>query len=150
LERMEILARRRPPLSVVLDSSITLAWIFSDETSDAIRQIFESVAGSGAVAPAFWRLELANGLTMALRRRRIDLRFRRAVLADLALLDIAIDQHTDARAWGETLDLADRFRLTVYDAAYLELAQRRALPLATLDNELRGAAKSLGVERRPG
>jgi predicted nucleic acid-binding protein len=147
---MEVLARRRPPLSIVLDSSITLAWIFSDETSDAIRQIFESVAGSGAVAPALWRLEVANGLTMALRRKRIDARFRRAALADLTLLDMAIDRHTDARAWAETLELADRFRLTMYDAAYLELAQRRSLPLATLDNELRGAAKSLGVERRPG
>jgi predicted nucleic acid-binding protein len=60
-------------------------------------------------------------------------------------LDIATDDHTDVHAWGETLRLADIFRLTLYDAAYLELAQRRNLPLATLDGELRAAAKSLGL-----
>jgi predicted nucleic acid-binding protein len=63
----------------------------------------------------------------------------------LVLLDITTDDHTDAHAWGETLSFADRFQLTVYDAAYLELAQRRNLPLPTLDRELRVAAKSLGL-----
>ena len=81
--------------------------------------------------PSLWRLEVANSLTIAVRRRRIDAEFRRAALSDLALLDIATDQHTDAQAWSETLHLADRHRLTLYDASYLELARRRALPLAT-------------------
>ena len=79
-----------------------------------------------------------------MRRRRIDAEFRRATLADLALLDITTDPHTDNRAWGDTLMLADRFGLTVYDAAYLELAQRRGLPLATLDAALCSAAAALG------
>ena len=82
---------------------------------------------------------------MAVRRHRIDADFRRAALADLALLDITTDPYTDSFAWGETLTLADRFRLTLYDAAYLELAQRRTLPLATLDKELCDAASALGV-----
>ena len=60
-------------------------------------------------------------------------------------MDIAIDDQTDVHAWGETLRVADFFQLTVYDAAYLELAQRRNLPLATLDGEMRAAAKSLGL-----
>ena len=82
---------------------------------------------------------------MAVRRGRIDANFRRAALTDLAFLDITIDTETDAHAWGETLNAADFFQLTVYDAAYLELAKRRTLPLATLDSELAAAAKALGV-----
>ena len=132
-------------MSLVLDSSATLAWIYSDETTEAIRRLFDAVADNGAIVPALWRLEVANSLTVAVRRRRIDADFRRAALADLALLDITTDPHTDSLAWGETLNLADRFRLTVYDAAYLELAQRRTLPLATLDEELCAAAAALGV-----
>ena len=132
-------------MSLVLDSSATLAWIYSDETTDSIRRLFDAVADEGAVVPALWRLEIANSLTVAVRRGRIDANFRRAALSDLALLDITTDDHTDVHAWGETLSVADCFQLTVYDAAYLELAQRRNLPLATLDRELRVAAKSLGL-----
>src|SRR5208282_5245606 len=101
-----------------LDSSATLAWIFGDETMEAIRELFDQVAESGAVVPALWRLEVANSLTVAVRRGRIDASFRRAALADLALLDITADKSTDDHAWTETLELADRFRLTLYDAAY--------------------------------
>lgn len=132
-------------MSLVLDSSATLAWIFGDETTEAIRRVFDGVAEEGAVVPGLWRLEVANSLTVAVRRGRIDAEFRRASLADLALLNITTDPHTDAHAWGETLNLADRFQLTLYDAAYLELAGRRSLPLATLDGELRAAAKTLGL-----
>ena len=132
-------------MNMVLDSSATLAWIYSEEITEAIRQLFDAVADNGAIVPALWRLEVANSLTVAVRRRRIDADFRRAALADLALLDITTDPYTDSFAWGETLTLADRFRLTLYDAAYLELAQRRALPLATLDKELCDAAAALGV-----
>jgi predicted nucleic acid-binding protein len=132
-------------VSLVLDSSATLAWIYSDETTNSIRLLFEAVGEEGAVVPSLWRLEIANSLTVAVRRGRIDANFRRAALTDLALLDIAIDDQTDVHAWGETLRLADIFKLTVYDAAYLELAQRRNLPLATLDGELRAAAKFLDL-----
>lgn len=132
-------------MSIVLDSSATLAWIYGDETTDAIRHVFDQVADAGAVVPGLWRLEVANSLTVAIRRGRINAEFRRAALGDLALLDITIDRYTDQHAWCETLTLADRFRLTLYDAAYLEVAQRRALPLATLDKALRSAGASLGV-----
>jgi len=90
-------------------------------------------------------LEVANSLTVAIRRGRIDAESRRAALDDLALLDITTDAHTDTHAWAETLLLADRFRLTVYDAAYLELARRRSLPLATLDEDLGTAASAVGI-----
>jgi predicted nucleic acid-binding protein len=130
---------------LVLDSSATLAWIYGDETTEAIRRVFDAIADNGALVPALWRLEVANSLTIAVRKRRIDPDFRRAALADLALLDITTDQQTDSGAWTDTLNLADRFQLTVYDAVYLELAQRRALPLATLDEELRTAATAIGL-----
>ena len=132
-------------MSLVLDSSATLAWIYSDEVAEGVRQLFDTVADTGAFVPALWRLEVANSLTIAVRRGRIDVEFRRAALDDLALLDITTDSHTDTHAWAETLQLADRFRLTMYDAAYLELAHRRGVPLATLDQDLSSAALALGL-----
>jgi len=131
---------------LILDSSAALAWIYADAVTNAIREVFDAVAENGAWVPALWRLELANSLTMAVRKRRIDPDFRRAALADLALLDITTDQQTDSYAWTDTLNLADRFQLTVYDAAYLELAVRRGLPLATLDQDLGDAALAIGVK----
>ncbi|HEV2303086.1 MAG TPA: type II toxin-antitoxin system VapC family toxin [Stellaceae bacterium] len=132
-------------MSLVLDSSATLAWIYAEETTEAIRRLFDRVAEEGAAVPALWRLEVANGLAVGARRGRIAAERGRAALADLAMLDIRVDPHTDAHAWGTTFELAERFRLTVYDAAYLELAQRRALALATLDASLRRAGAAVGV-----
>jgi len=130
---------------MVLDSSVALAWIYPDETTEEIKRVFAGIAETGASVPALWRLEVANALTLAMRGGRITAELRARALADLLLLDISIDAATDANAWNATLHLADRFRLTVYDAAYLELAQRRALPLASLDRALRIAAGGLGV-----
>ena len=135
-------------MKLVLDSSATLAWVFGDETTDAIRDVFAQIAEEGAEVPSLWRLEIANSLTAAVRRKRIAEDYRRAVLVDLGLLDITVDTQTDAQAWGETLRLADQCQLTFYDAAYLELARRRNLPLATLDHALRRAAQSIGVALR--
>lgn len=132
-------------MSLVLDSSVTLAWFFEDEGSAATDAVLHRVAESGAVVPSLWRLEVANGLQMAIRRNRIDPAFRDASLADLQALMIAIDSETNHHAWTATLHLADLHRLTLYDAAYLELAQRLGLPLATLDQELCAAANALGV-----
>ena len=132
-------------MSLVIDSSITLAWLFEDERSAAADAILSQVTESGAIAPSLWRLEVANALQMAVRRKRIDAAFRDASLADLQELVVSIDPETDRQAWATTLHLAERCRLTLYDAAYLELAQRLGLPLATLDQELRAAGSVLGV-----
>ncbi|HEY1648614.1 MAG TPA: type II toxin-antitoxin system VapC family toxin [Terracidiphilus sp.] len=132
-------------MSLVLDSSATLAWIYSDETTEPIRHVFDLVIAGGAWVPALWRLEVANILEMGVRRGRTDTAFRDATLADLALLPILLDAETERQAWGATLRLAEKRRLSLYDAAYLELAQRRALPLATLDVELRVAAKAENI-----
>lgn len=127
-------------MSLVLDSSVTLAWVYAAETTGAISDVLARVIESGAWVPALWRLEIANVLEMGVRKGRSDAAFRDAALADLALLPITVDQETDRHAWGATVKLAARHRLTLYDAAYLELARRRSLPLATLDAELRVAA----------
>ena len=133
-------------MSLVLDGSMTLAWICQDEISETAGRVLALVTEAGARVPSIWRLEVANGLQTGIRRGRIDTAYRDAALSDLELLDIAIDPDTDRYAWTETLRLADRFRLTLYDAAYLELAQRRALPLASLDMALCDAARALGLE----
>jgi predicted nucleic acid-binding protein len=132
-------------MSLVLDSSLTLAWLYSEELTDAVRLVFERVTASRAWVPSLWRLEVANSLQMAVRRKRIDAIFRDASLADLSLLNIATDPDTDLFAWSDSLQLAERFSLTLYDAAYLELALRLSLPLATLDEELRTAAAALNM-----
>jgi predicted nucleic acid-binding protein len=132
-------------MSLILDSSATAAWVYMDETNDAIRKVFELIIDEGAWVPSLWRLEVANILEMGVRRGRHDAAFRDATLADLALLPITIDPETDRQAWSATLRLAERYHLTLYDAAYLELAQRRDLPLATLDTELRAAGSAENV-----
>jgi predicted nucleic acid-binding protein len=90
-------------------------------------------------------LDVANGFQTAIRRKRIDAAFRDIALAELATMEITVDPDTDANAWTTTVRLSDRFELTAYDAAYLELAQRRRLPLASLDQRLCRAAVSLGL-----
>jgi predicted nucleic acid-binding protein len=132
-------------VSLVLDSSITLAWLYSDELTDPVRQVLDRVTATRAWVPSLWRLEVANSLQMAVRRKRINAAFRDSSLADLALLNIATDPDTDAVAWSSTLELAERFSLTLYDAAYLELAQRLSVPLATLGEDLRDAGAALGT-----
>ena len=132
-------------MSLVLDSSVTLAWAYSDEITQAVQEVFDRVAAGGALVPSLWRLEVANALQMGVRRARLDAAERDATLADLATLDIRTDPETDTYAWSGTVRLAERFGLTVYDASYLELARRRALPLASLDQELCEAASACDV-----
>ena len=96
--------------------------------------------------PALWPIEIGNTLTIAVRRGRISSAERNVALERLSGLPIEVDGQTHAQAWGDTLHLAERFRLTLYDACYLELAQRRVLPLATLDRDLRAAGKKLGLD----
>lgn len=127
-------------MSLVLDSSVTIAWIYNEETTAGVREVLNEVADYGAWVPALWRLEVGNILEMGVRRKRHDAAFRDATLSDLLLLPIQVDPETDQRVWGPILRLAERHRLTLYGAAYLELAQRRRLPLATLDGDLRRAA----------
>lgn len=131
-------------MSLVLDCSATLAFLLPGEISAPALALLDHVAAEGAWVPALWRLEVANALTVAVRRGRIAPPFRNAALRDLGQLGIRTDLETDARAWETTLTLADRHGLTLYDAVYLELAVRRNFALATLDAALRSAVLAEG------
>jgi predicted nucleic acid-binding protein len=132
-------------VSLVLDSSVALAWVYADETTDAVLSLFDEIRIRGAWVPGLWRWEIANVLHLNVRRGRHDGVFRDGALSSLALLPVRVDAEADRQAWSATLHLAERHRLTVYDAAYLEIAWRRKIPLATLDRELRAAASGEGV-----
>ena len=136
-------------MSLVLDSSAALAWVFSDEAAPEMDVVFDQVAERGAVVPSLWILEIANALTVAVRRERITRNERDDALADLVALDVSIDPETEQHAWKATLQLADRHGLSVYDASYLELAQRKRLPLVTLDHALVRAAEAASVDVLP-
>lgn len=132
-------------MTLVLDSSVTVAWFFRDAQTEAVREILRDVAYGGATVPSLWRIEVTNALQTAVRRGRITADYRDASIADLAVLDISVDSETDRHVWSRTLQYADRFTLTLYDAVYLELAQRLPAPLASLDRELRAAGTALGL-----
>src|SRR5262245_58506524 len=124
---------RKKTEAFVLDGSVALAWCFSDEAdpfADAIAKRFPDIE---AVVPALWHLEVANALLMGERRGRSNEKDTVAWTTFLAALPITVDEQTDGRAFGDTLSLARAHNLSVYDAAYLELALRRGLPIATLD-----------------
>ncbi|MEG3147465.1 type II toxin-antitoxin system VapC family toxin [Sphingomonas sp. RT2P30] len=133
-------------MAIVIDASMAIAWLFEDERSDAARDVLRKIVDHGAMAPSLWRLEVANVLRNAVRRKRCDEDFVDRSLARLDLLPIAIDDETDRHAWGETQALARELGLTSYDAAYLELALRKGLPLATCDAELAAAARQRSVD----
>ncbi len=132
-------------MSFVIDSSVALTWCFEDEASPAADRLLAQLTDTGAVAPSLWPLEVLNGLAMAERRGRLTTLARHEKISFLQALPISLDHETAAQAWTTTTRLAERYRLTLYDAAYLELAQRLNLPLATLDKELREAARALGL-----
>jgi predicted nucleic acid-binding protein len=133
-------------MSLVLDSSVALAWVYADETNDAVLHLFDTIRLHGAWVPGLWRWEIANVLQLNVRRGRHSVDFRDDALAALALVPATVDAEADRQAWSAAIHLAERNRLTVYDAAYLEIASRRKIALATLDRELRAAATSEGIE----
>lgn len=136
-------------MSLVLDASLTLSWYFEDEATPETDAVLDRVVADGAMVPGLWRLEVANALQMAVQRKRCDASFRDRALAELACMAISIDAETNAFAWTTTLHLAERHGLSVYDAAYLELALRQRTVLATLDGPLRTASVAAGVEVVP-
>jgi predicted nucleic acid-binding protein len=124
--------------------------VFGDEASPAADALLDRlVQGERAWVPALWHLELGNVLLGAKRRGRIDQAGIEGFLSRLVVYDIAVDDQTMERAWQKTLDLALQHSLSTYDAAYLELALRRGLPLASLDRELIAAARACGVTLCP-
>lgn len=128
----------------VLDCSIAMSWVFRDEATSATDRLRDVLADNRALVPALWATEIANALLVATRRRRIATKEWPELRMQLDALPIDVDSISTARAWGPVLDLAAAHDLTAYDATYLELAMRRGLPLATLDRDLRTAARAEG------
>jgi predicted nucleic acid-binding protein len=130
---------------LVLDSSITMSWCFPDESDPYARTVLAALPSSVAYVSSVWPLEVANVLLVGERRNRINEADARLFVTLLGSLPITVDRETPERALREVLDLGRAQRLSAYDASYLELAMRRGLPLATLDDRLRNAATSAGV-----
>jgi predicted nucleic acid-binding protein len=130
----------------VLDGSVALSWCFADEKSPESAAILERLNQTYAVVPALFPFEITNVLTQAERQGRLQPSDRDAFLETLRCLPIHIEHRPLLWICQQILPLTHRFsRLTAYDAAYLELALREGLPLATLDAELRAAADVAGV-----
>ncbi len=134
----------------VLDASLAVAWCFEDETTAYTEMVFGSLTGGAeALAPPLWPYEVANSLAVAERRKRTTSAKIGRFLDLLAKLPISVDptDHSHmGRAFNKILSLARQSRLSVYDAAYLELAARTGLPLASLDHHLKKAAEAAGIE----
>jgi predicted nucleic acid-binding protein len=129
---------------LVIDSSAALSWTLGDEQGSGLA-LLETMAEEPAIVPVHWILEVTNALRMAVQRARLRSDERHAIVERLKDLPITVDAETIARGWGEIPLIADRFALTTYDAAYLELAIRLELPLATMDKALARAARAAGV-----
>ena len=130
---------------LVLDASVALSWCFKNEATATADRVLERLATEAASVPAIWHLEIANVLALSERRGRITPANTSEFIALLETLGVVIDAETPSRALGRVLDLARAERLTAYDAAYLELAMRLGIPLASKDADLCDAAERLGV-----
>ncbi len=129
----------------VVDCSIAMAWLFHDEATPRTAALLNRLTTERALAPGWWFIEITNVLAIAERKGRITPAQSDAFVADLGKLGIERDDEAPDRAFTHILALCRGHRLTSYDAIYLDLAVRRSLPLATLDQDLRKTAKELGV-----
>jgi predicted nucleic acid-binding protein len=130
----------------VPDASVCLAWCFEDEASEWTDSLLNRLRlGEEALVPAHWPMEVANALLMAVRHARLTEEKCSRYLDDLRALPIHVDTASTTHAFDRSLVLARQHKLTIYDAAYLEIAVRVDLPLATLDGDLRKAAIAEGV-----
>lgn len=127
--------------TVALDASITVAWVL-EETNTRALLAQQTVENGQAIVPRLWWFEVRNALIVNERRGRIGELLSARFLSELSRFAIAFDDTTDEK---RVMALARRHRLTVYDAAYLELALRENVPLATLDAPLAAAARAEGV-----
>jgi predicted nucleic acid-binding protein len=134
-----------PKEGLVIDSSVAIAWCFPDEQDAYSQSVLDALSSERAIVPDLWHLEVANTLLVGERRKRSTQANTVTWLGFLAALPITVDEETKAHVFGETLNLAREHSLSAYDAAYLELAMRRGLPLATLDDKLKTAAQTIGV-----
>ena len=129
----------------VLDASLTLTWVFTNEATPFTGSVLESLKTTHAVTPALWPFEVMNAMADAERRGRINAAQQAEFLERLRQLPIHIEHRPAVWLGQQILPLARAHRLTAYDAAYLELASREGMPLATMDEDLKAAARIIGV-----
>jgi predicted nucleic acid-binding protein len=129
----------------VLDGSVTLAWLFHDEKNAYADAIIAKLPNVKMLVPRLWHLEVANVLLVGELRKRCAQADTTKWFSFLSGLPIEVDSSTEAHAWSDTIGLARQCGLSEYDAAYLELALREGVSLATLDTALETAARTLGV-----
>ena len=126
-------------MTFVLDASATGSWFFPDEEDALSYQAQDYISENSAIVPALWWYEVRNLLMIGVRRKRLNMDLVHQSLSDLEVYGVTFDLNGNNRA---VLGFANDYKLSVYDAAYLELAKRKNLPLATLDKNLASAAKS--------
>lgn len=130
----------------VVDASMAFAWALPGQASSEADALLERIeAGASPIVPPLWFLEVANGLLATERRRLITADERKLALERLSALAFTVDEDDARNAFGRTSALAVQYSLSVYDAAYLELALRRKLPLGTRDGALRNAVERSGI-----
>jgi predicted nucleic acid-binding protein len=132
-------------MNFVLDASVTLAWCFKDEQTESTYRLLDQLDSAQAFVPGLWSLEIGNILLSACRKQRITYANAKEFMNLLSELDIQIDEATASLGLHDIFLIAHAEHLTTYDAAYLELAMRKGLPLATRDQQLAKAASKLGV-----
>lgn len=137
-------------MSFVLDNSVTMRWFFGDGKPQELAyasKVLDAMKQDNALVPATWGLEVANVIAKAEAKGLVTEARSSAFLEMLEDVGIDVDAATFAQALSDTLQLARRYKLSAYDASYLELALRRGMPLATLDEDLQKAARKAGVKK---
>ena len=133
----------------VVDASVAVAWIHPAQATEATNAMLHSIRGGSVLqVPALWPVEVANALLVLTRRGKLTDRERRTALGWIQRLPVKIDHEMASLACGRLSDLASEYTLSVYDAVYLELAQRLSLPLGCKDGALRAAGQACGVKLR--
>ena len=127
----------------VLDNSVVSGWFLQDQANAYTRAIAHRLQDDQALVPAIWELEFANVLRTACVRQRMNSQAAHEVAEQVSRLPIEVDRRSVGPS--EILGLSLRFGLSSYDAAYLELALRQRVPVATQDERLRAAALASGV-----
>jgi len=129
----------------VIDNSVVMSWCFQDETSKYTDAVLGRLEQTTAYAPAIWPLEVCNVLLVAERRKRLSQADSSRFVSLLSELPIIVEQESPERMLSEILAIAREYKLSSYDASYLDLAMRKGLPLATTDKNIIAAAKKSNV-----
>lgn len=129
-----------------VDASVPMAWLFQEGATPQTARLLDRLSAETALVPGWWFLEIANVLALAARKARITPAQSTEFIEMLSRVGIEIGPDSPERTFGRALPLCRAHQLTSYDALYLDLAVRHGLPLATLDEPLRKAARKLGIE----